>query len=140
MFTNSQCIIVLLIILILLQCYQLFFNDSLNSTKTENFDANNYKSVNYNTPMMRCDGNTGMLNTKCSVKSNVPTIKKICSTNLKLTDGPNYNDQEKKATETPQIKNKVNEDDNSLLKLLNENESEGANNENDVKSVGHLEN
>ncbi len=116
MFTNSQIIIVLLIILISLQMYQLFLSGVIQ--EKENFDPSTYKSVNYNTPMMKCDGNTGMLNTKCMVKSNVPTVKKICNSKLNLTDGPNYNTHEGEAIESdikgsPQkIESHIDDDDN----------------------------
>ena len=141
MFTNSQVIIVLLIILISLQLFQLFFKNC--ATGKENFDPSDYKSVNYNTPMMRCDGNTGMLNKKCMVKSTAPTVKQICNSKLNLTDGPNYNTPEGEAVQpdikgAPQIKIEDHaDDDNSLLQLINENESEKVQ---DVQSVGNLEN
>jgi hypothetical protein len=144
MFSNSQVIIVLLIILILLQLYQLFSNN--DTIIKENFDKSKYEKVNYNTPMMRCDGNTGILNTKCMLKSTVPTIKKICNDKLNLTDGPNYNTAEGEAFESrikgkvqKKIKDKVYDDNNSLLQLMNENENEEEKT-NDVKSVGNLEN
>ncbi len=73
--------------------------------------------------------------------------KKICNSKLNLTDGPNYNTPEGEAVR-PDIKgihqikiedhvNDLDVDDNSLLQLMNENESEKVN---DVQSVGNLEN
>ena len=137
MFDNSQIIIVLLIILIFLQLYQLCTND--NIIEKENFNASDhYKAVNYNTPMMKCDGNTGMLKSKCTVKSNVPTIKKICDSTFTPENLTSKPVQEK----VDKIQNKVDNDDpavddNSLLQLLNESEFEQLN---DVQSVGNLEN
>jgi hypothetical protein len=147
MFTNSQVIIVLLAILIILQLYQLFNTKENFVTGYDSSDKYEYKTVNYNTPMMRCDGNSGMVNTKCMVKSNIPKVKKICDSKLNLTDGPNYDTPEGHAVQQdiqgniklPQkIINKVDDDDNSLLKLLNESEMDDEN-MNDAKSVGNLE-
>ena len=156
MFTNSQVIIVLLIILILLQLYQLFYKNGPN----EGFmNADDYKRVNYNTPYMKCDGNTGMLNNTCTVKSTLPKVKTICNKNLTLTDGPNYNTPAGEEVQpdikgnipkfnlVPTIKNSTNKiskpemDNNSLLKLLNEQEgNESMMEENEAKSVANLEN
>lgn len=146
MISNSQTIIILLIILICLQLWQCFLKDLLMDSKIENFNVDNYKKVDYNSNMMSCDGNSGILNNKCKIESNLPTVKKTCNKKLTLEDGPNFDSKDGKAVlkdirgmtkkvtiSLPQIENK--EDNNSLLDLLNENESKG-----DIKSVGELDN
>jgi hypothetical protein len=158
MISNSQTIIILLIVLICLQLWQCFSKDLLMNTRTENFHPDNYKVVDYNTKMMSCDGNSGMLNNKCQVKSNLPTAQMTCNKGLTLKDGPNYdtkagkaiqkdiNGMNKKLTTSgpakirkePKIENK--EDDNSLLELLNNRDLEANESKGDIKSVGELDN
>lgn len=153
MISNSQVIIVLLIILILIQLYQLF-GKSYFQTEKENFE--NYKHIDYNTNLMNCDGSSNMLNSKCVVKSKLPTSKNVCNKNLTLEDGPNYNTKAGQAVlkdirgmnrtlstdgittiepkkQNAKIKNE--EDENSLLnELMKEDRTE------EIKSVGELDN
>ena len=153
MISNSQVIIILLIILILLQLYQLFGSNFFPVEK-ENFV--NYKPIDYNTKLMNCDGSSNMLNSKCIVKSRLPTSKDICNKNLTLEDGPNYDTNAgqvilkdirgmnrtlstsgvttiKPKKQKVRVENK--EEDNSLLnELMNEDKTE------EIKSVGELDN
>ena len=153
MISNSQVIIILLIILILLQLYQLFGNNFF-SVEKENFV--NFKPVDYNTKLMNCDGSSNMLNSKCIVKSRLPTSKNVCNKNLTLEDGPNYNTNAGQAVlkdirgmdrklstsdittiepKKQNIKIENKEEDNSLLnELMNEDRTE------EIKSVGELDN
>lgn len=117
MLSETQIIIVLLVILISLQLWQCFF-----AKNVEKFDADNYQSVNYNTKVMNCDGDSNLLNNSCKVISNVPTIQNVCT----------------KKIETQNSMAKNLEDNNSLMELLNENQNK--NNEEEIKSIGELDN
>lgn len=154
MISNSQIIIVLLIILILIQLYQFY----LESSK-ESFHTDGYGKVNYNRRFMSCDGNSGMLNSKCIVRSNLPKVEEVCNKKLKMMDGPNYDTNEGKfinyqtqgslqpIEEIEGIENKVKknkerkerkEKKEKKVKILEADDDNSLLNE--IKSVGELEN